>query len=179
MLIMVPLAVDEVIAMGQFMAQSRREGKPFWRTFWKGGSIEGGGPDIRSPDFGAPASAVGPAMVWGVTLPWTLLVSTALGVWLMVAPSALGTEAGIADSDHLVGALVVTFSVIAWAEVTRSLRWLNVAFGIWLLAAPWFLAGGTFMSTVNDLVVGMLLVLISLSRGTIREQYASWNRYIA
>jgi hypothetical protein len=29
MLIMIPLTLDEVVAMGQFLAQSRREGKPF------------------------------------------------------------------------------------------------------------------------------------------------------
>ena len=179
MLIMVPLAVDEVVAMGQFMVASSRAGKPFWRTFWKGGSIEGGGPDTRSPEFGSPAaSAVGPSMVWGVSLPWTLAMSTALGMWLMVAPSALGTDAAIADSDHLVGALVVTFAVIAWAEVTRSLRWFNAVLGLWLIAAPWLLAGGTSMATFNDLVVGLLLVLTSLPRGTIRERYASWSRYI-
>jgi hypothetical protein len=160
------------------MVQSRGEGKPFWRTFWKGGSLEGGGPDTRSPDFGAPVSAVGPAMVWGVTLPWTLAVSTALGVWLMVAPSVLGTEAGIANSDHLVGALVVTFSVIAWAEVTRSVRWLNALFGVWLLAASWFLAGGNSMTILSDVAVGLLLLLTSLARGITRERYAGWNRYI-
>ena len=178
MLIMVPLAVDEVVAMGQFMVESRRAGQPFWRTFWKGGSIEGGGPDRRSPEFGAPASAVCPAMTWGVALPWTLVVSTLLGVWLMVAPSVLGTQAAIADSDHLVGALVVTFSVIAWAEVTRAARWLNALFGVWLLAAPWFLVGGTLTATLNDLVVGFLLLLTGFPRGAIREQYASWSRYI-
>ncbi len=178
MLIMVPLAVDEVIAMGQFMVESRRAGKPFWRTFWKGGSIDGGGPDRRSPDFGASASAVGPAMTWGVTLPWPLAVSTALGIWLMIAPSLLGTIGTAADSDHLVGALVVTFSVIAWAEVTRAARWFNALFSVWLLAAPWFLVGGTLTATLNDLVVGLLLLIMSLPRGAIRERYASWNRYI-
>ncbi|WP_447978011.1 vitamin K epoxide reductase family protein [Candidatus Nitrospira bockiana] len=178
MLIMVPLAVDEVIAMGQFMVQSRRAGKPLWRTFWMGGSLDGGGPDTRSPDFGAPACAVVPAMLWGVTLPWTLLLTTALGVWLMMAPSVLGTGAALADSDHLVGALVVTFGVIAWAEVTRSARWLNALLGLWLLTAPWLLGGGTSLATLNDLLVGLLLVLTSLPRGTVRERYAGWTRYI-
>ena len=97
----------------------------------------------------------------------------------MVAPSALETEAAIADSDHLVGALIVTFSVIAWAEVTRGLRWLNATLGLWLIAAPWFLAGGTSMSTGNDVAVGLLLLLTSLPRGTVHEYYATWNRYIS
>jgi hypothetical protein len=46
-LVMIPLAVDEVVAMSQFMAQAVREGKPFWRTFWVGDTIEGGAKDVR------------------------------------------------------------------------------------------------------------------------------------
>jgi hypothetical protein len=177
MLIMVPLAVDEVIAMGQFMLQSYRQGKPFWRTFWMGGSIEGGAKDTRSPGFGAPVPSLVPAMIWGVTLPWTLVGSTVLGIWLMVAPPVLGSQGTAANSDYLIGALVVTFAVIAWAEVTRSARSLNVLFGIWLVVAPWLLAGATSAARWNDMVVGTALVILSLSRGKIRERYGSWDRY--
>jgi hypothetical protein len=45
----------------------------------------------------------------------------------------------IANSDHLVGALIITVAVCAMAEVARPLRFLNVAFGFWLIAAPWLL----------------------------------------
>lgn len=178
MLVMVPLAVDEVIAMGQFMVASRREGKPLWRTFWKGGSLEGDAGDTRSPAFGAPIAAILHAMIWGITLPWSLVMSTALGVWLMVAPSVLATEGAIADSDHLVGALVVTFSVIAWAEVTRSARWAIVLLGAWLLVAPWLLTDTTLLARWNDMAVGVVLAGLSVNRGIIRERYGSWDRYV-
>lgn len=178
MLVMVPLAVDEVIAMGQFMKQSQREGKPFWRTFWMGGSLEGKHQDTRSPQFGATASAWVPSMMWGVTLPWTLAVSTALGIWLMVAPSVFGTTGAAANSNYLMGALVVTFAVIAWAEVCRSARWFNVLFGLWLMAAPWFLNGSVPESNYNSFLVGFLLLVLSIPRGEIRERYGTWARYI-
>src|SRR3546814_9468964 len=39
MLIMIPFALDEVIAMGQFLAWAKRRGKPLIRTFFQGDAI--------------------------------------------------------------------------------------------------------------------------------------------
>jgi hypothetical protein len=104
---MIPLTVDEVIVMGQFLKQSVRAGKPFWRTFLVGDTMEGGGKDERTPRYGAPAAQLLLPMLGGVTAPRTLLLSAALGVWLMFAPAVFGTEGRSADSDRIVGALVV------------------------------------------------------------------------
>src|SRR3546814_8332557 len=48
MLIMIPFALDEVIAMGQFLAWAKRRGKPLIRTFFQGDAIEAGAEDARS-----------------------------------------------------------------------------------------------------------------------------------
>jgi hypothetical protein len=40
MLIMIAPAVDEIVAMSQFLAGARRERKPFWHTFWVGGTLD-------------------------------------------------------------------------------------------------------------------------------------------
>lgn len=50
--LMVPATLDEVVAMLQFLVQTRREGKPLWHTFWRGGVIEGGAGDDRLTPFG-------------------------------------------------------------------------------------------------------------------------------
>jgi hypothetical protein len=178
MLIMIPLAVDEVVAMFQFLARNRREGKPLWRTFWIGGTLDDRTKDARTPRLTAPLSHTLPAGVWGVNVPWTLLLSAALGVWLMFAPAVFGSEGGSADSDHLVGALVVTLAVIAMAEVMRAARFLNVLFGLWLVAAPWLLSGAAAGARWNDGLVGVLLILLSLPRGAVRERYGTWHPYI-
>lgn len=178
MLLMIPLTLDEVVAMCQFLAQSVRAGKPFWRTFWVGGTQQGGHKDLRAPRYGSPVARVIPSVVWGVTLPWTLLVSTGLGLWLMFAPAVFGTEGAAADNNHLVGALVITVAVIAMAEVSRAARFLNLLFGAWLLATPWLLAGTTPGAQWNDVLIGTLLILVSLPRGTVRERYGSWDRYV-
>lgn len=178
MLIMIPLTLDEVIAMGQFVVQRTRAGHPFWRTFWMGGTVEGGGEDARSPHFIAPLRETGPAMVWGVNVPWPLLLSAVLGVWLMAAPAVFGSQGAAADSDHLVGALVATVAVTAMAEVARTLRFVNIPLGAWFIVAPWLLGGATTGSTWNDILVGAILILLSFPRGQVRERYGSWDRYI-
>ncbi len=178
MLIMIPLTLDEVVAMIQFLVQARREGKPFWRTFWKGDTVEGGGPDKRTPQFNEALTKTAPAMVWGVNVPWTLLLTAALGTWLMFVPSVFATQSRAADSDHLVGALVTTFAVIAMAEVGRTLRFVNILFGAWIVLAPWVLNGSVAGAKWNDAITGTVLILVSFPRGKVRERYGSWDPYI-
>lgn len=55
-------------------------------------------------------------MIWGVTIPWNLIASTALGIWLTTSPALFGTYDKAADSDHIFGALVVTTSITVMAE---------------------------------------------------------------
>ena len=103
-----------------------------------------------------------------------------IGVFLMFSRLVLGTELPLADSDHLVGALVVTVAVIAMAEVARPLRFLNAAFGLWLIAAPWLMDGGTGITGgIVGSVLGALLIGLSLPRGRrSHEHYGSWDRFV-
>lgn len=177
MLAMVPATLDEVVAMIQFLIQSRREGKPFWRTFWMGGIIEGGQEDERMTPFDW-SNPMAMFQTW-LASNWNLLVSAAFGVWLMFAPSVFGTGGRVADSDHLVGALVVTFAVIAMAEVGRVVRFINILFGAWIIIAPWLLSGSVATAEWSNLLVGVALILLSLPRGRVRGRYGSWQAYIA
>ena len=85
----------------------------------------------------------------------------------------------MANSDHLMGALVLTTAVIAWAEVARPLRFLNILFGLWLIVAPLFLEGGTVAGSLVGMMLGGALILLSLPRGRRSdEHYGSWDRFI-
>lgn len=178
MLVMIPFTVDEVFAMGQFLAWSVRNGKPFWRTFWVGGTMEGGSKDDRTPTYGAPVKNMVTPMAWGVTAPWSLVLSALLGVGMMVAPWALGMEGTAAKSNQVAGALVVTVSIIVMAEVVRAGRMLNVVLGIWLAASPWLFAGFSSTGTWSSVIVGIALVLLSFLRGRIQERYGGWDTYV-
>ena len=177
MLIMIPLAVDEVVAMGQFLVLARREGKPFWRTFWIGDTIAGEPGDSRSPTVASPIALKAAGMVWGVLLPWPLLACVVLGVWLLAAPALLGSSPAAANSDYIIGALVGTVSVTAMAEVVRAARFLNVVLGLWIMVSSWVLAGASASARWSDVAAGIALIALSLSipRGRLRERYGTWN----
>lgn len=178
MLAMIPLAVDEVIAMGQFLKASVRNGKSFWRTFWVGDTIDGGEEDSRTPRYGSPMGKMITPMIWGVTVPWNLVVSVLIGLWIMFAPSLLGSVNRAADSDHLVGALIVTVSVIVMAEVIRTGRFINILLGLWIMMSPWLLFGTAPGAKWNDAITGVAVILLSFPRGPIREHYAGWDHYV-
>lgn len=173
MLLMIPLALDEVVAMGQFLAREVRSGRSFWKAFFLGGVSEEEVAVHRPSNTWKPQ-----AMFWGLSTPWSLLGSAALGGWLMVSPALLAAHGAMANSDHLIGALVITFALIAWAEVGRAVRFVNVLLGLWVLAAPWLLPGASASEHGVDLAVGLALIAASLPRGEIRERYGSWGRFI-
>lgn len=176
MLTMVPATLDEVAAMIQFMVQAKREGKPMWRTFWLGGVVMGEKDDRLTPfDWSNPVSSM--FLPW-LASNWNLLISMGLGVWLLFAPYVLGTTAIASDSDRLLGALVVTFTAIAVAEVARPVRFLNILFGAWLVIAPFLLAGYTPAAFVNGIVTGFALIILTFPTGRVRGRYGSWNHYI-
>lgn len=174
MLLMIPLSLDEIVAMVQLVARERRAGRSAWRVFWLGADAP------EHDELSQPAREVTwrpRGMLWGFTNTWSLWLCTAVGVWLMFAPAAFGIaiDRPAADSDHLVGAIVVVVAVIALAEVARPARFLVVPLGLWLSIAPWFLAGATWASSCNSALMGLVLVLSSLPLGRLRDHYGRYD----
>jgi uncharacterized membrane protein len=177
MLIMIPLALDEVVAMGQYLWWAHRNGKPVVRIFFEGGSVVGGREDHTDP-------LANPRALWkdsirGVTVPWTLAVSIAVGVFLMLTRVFLNTNGSMANSDHVTGALAISVAVIATAEVARSIRFFNCVLGVWLMVAPYVIGNATTLQSTASLLLGIVLVGLSLPRGErSREHYASWDSLV-
>jgi hypothetical protein len=115
-----------------------------------------------------------------VTVPWTLAAAAVLGAWLMFTPLVFGTVDTMADSDHVVGGLVITVAIIAMAEVARPLRFINLLFGLWLIAAPWLLSGvPSALATANSVMAGVALMALGLPRGRRSdEHYGGWDRFV-
>ena len=174
MAVMIPLTLDEVVAMLQFMSQKKREGVGYWHTFWYGGTPAGA---VEGQEEIGTARAWSPReMLRGFTVTWQMSLCTALGIWMLFAPSVVGCTGAMADSSILVGALVVIASLVAMAEVGRPARWLNLVFGAWLIAAVWFLDGGTTGGRINAAVVGLVISLASIPLGTWHERYGRAER---
>jgi hypothetical protein len=176
MLIMVALSLDEIVAMVQFLIQSKRAGRSAWRTFWVGGDVL---PGLKEDVLLTRREGGGwRQMIWGSSVPWNLLLAAFVGVWLMAAPAALDSVGLAAHSDHLLGALVVVVAAVAMAEVGRAARFLNILLALAIIAAPWVLPGASLLVRLNDLAAGLIVIGLSLRRGPIRDRYGAWNRYV-
>ncbi|AGB33998.1 Vitamin K epoxide reductase [Natrinema pellirubrum DSM 15624] len=177
MLWMISLTVDEVVAMSQYVVRLMRQGDSLWTAFWMGGTIseEESGVDETT------TRPIGDSPIrepfWGVSIPWTLLGAMVLGVWLMLSPTIFGTTGLMADSSHIVGSLIVSFTVIATGEPARAVRFLNVPLAGWIIAVPWLLSGVPMIAAVNAVVAGVLVILLSVPRGPIVDRYDGWERY--
>lgn len=62
--------------------------------------------------------------------------------------------------------------------VARPLRFINVLFGLWLIAAPCILDGASGVAAAGSIAAGIGLTLLSLPMGSIKNRYAGWNRFI-
>lgn len=183
MLPMIPLEFDEVIAMGQHMVQAKRRGDNMWHVFWKGGESFEENEDKRSTELiDLPQKPMGvfKSSVWGVSVPWTLAVSTVLGLAAMFAPAIFGVEITTmaAHAFHLGGSLTVVISVICMGEIVRMGRYLNIILGLGLAVAPWLVNDSVIGLSITGTVLGLLIIALSFPRGIIKEKYGLWDKYV-
>lgn len=178
MLIQIPYSLDEIVASGQFLVDRHRKGKSVVLAFLRGDTMEEG-KSMQDDGFERPVPAVFKDIVGGgVNVPWTLVASIALGIWLMFTRVTLDTDGAQADSDHLLGALIVTVSVAAMAEVGRALRFINILLAVALMFAPFMFDGGSMRADLLGIGIAILLIVLSLPRGKIENSYGGWSRYV-
>lgn len=183
MLPMIPLQIDEVIAMWQHMVQRKQKGDSLWKVFWKGGDAISTENDQRSPEMATFVDSpwkVFKSSIWGMTAPWQLTISVIIGLWLMVSPAVfrMGIETSAANLNHLGGALVIVFAVVAMAEVLRSFRYFNVLIGLALAVIPWLLHESYMMVSISSSLSGLIIIALSFSKGKIKETYGFWDKYV-
>lgn len=185
MLPMVTLTVDEVVAMSQHVRDAVRRGDrggSAWKVFWMGGTAEDATDQDRNPgiaDLPERPAAVIRSSLRGATAPWPLVATTALGLLLLAAPALfdVSIRSGAADIAHIGGAFVVVVSVIALAEVVRSVRVLNVAAAVvMVLVLP--VTGPDVGYAAAVAVTAVAVAALSLPRGRILDTYGRWDRLI-
>jgi hypothetical protein len=62
-------------------------------------------------------------------------------------------------------------------EPIRLLRYLNILTGAGLMIGS-FIVTTTSAAMVNNLVCGLMVPVLSLPRGTIRQSFGSWDRFV-
>lgn len=177
LLISVPLAVHESIAVGQFLLLAYRQKKNAWQTFWLGGNVlgyDGQDPDRTRWSLGQRWFA----SYQGISLPWFIIVQALVGIWLMARPGILPFTVESANCDYWMGAIIVTVAAVATAEVTRTARFVNVIAGVVALVLTLLFATGSTPVLISGIVSSVVLIIVSIPKGAIIERYASWDRFI-
>lgn len=94
---------------------------------------------------------------------WLILLG---GVWLFVAPWALGTSGDAASSQNA-WVLGILLAGTAWWALGRpsdkTPEWLQVLYGVWLFVSPWVLGfSGLAAASWNALLVGVGVFAVAL-----------------
>ncbi len=168
MLVTIPLSIDEIDAVVQFL---RSKEKPFLKLLFQGGLCPRATDDRRTPSLDKPLLSLLHACRWGVTLPWNLALSVLLGAGLMALPGVFGFEGAMGDIDHIFGALIIVATFISMAEATRGVRWLNVFF-----ASVVTITTLVTLETLSiHLIAGVSAALLAIQKGPILEANNRFN----
>lgn len=193
MLFMIALAVDEVFATLQFLAQTRQTNPhDFWRTFWHGGKpvlgeavlgkpvvgeaahdSEGLNKELELDENATWAGLTRAGLTWaeltrGVSINIPLVLSICVGGWLMISSTMQEVSDSIAHLKDCIGPLVIAVSVISMAEVMRPMRYVNIFFGL-ILCCALFLTETYHYEKAEALLAGLLLIFLSFPKAKVRS----------
>jgi nucleoside-diphosphate-sugar epimerase len=178
MLIQIPYSVDELAASLSFLNRRRKAGKSLLRVLLFGDVDEGDRLTKVEHEFErSPLTILREMWTGAVSLPWNLWLAGLIGLSFLFTRLTLDAEGGMANADHLLGALVLTVLAVAAAEVCRAARYLLVPLGLAIAGAP-FLYDGDTGHIVVSLVGGLAIAALALPRGHIGETYGSLDRII-
>jgi SPW repeat len=131
------------------------------------------GSDLEQRGGPGPHSVLAPRRRGGAVATGVSAVNFLAGVWLVLAPFVLGHPvAGLGSAarwnDIAIGGVVALIALIRMIVPGRTARlaFLNVIPGLWLTAAP-FVLGYDGVAMWNDVVVGVVVVVVALAGGVL------------
>lgn len=177
MLIQIPYSLDELVATGQFLQRRYRQDKPVLKIFFTGDTDEGPEDKLEDDFSRSPGSVIKDMVTGGVSAPWSMLLVSAVGLWLMFTRLTLEHPAAMADWEHLVGALLLTVSVCAMAEVARPMRYLLIPLALILLPLP-FIQGVGVMGIISSWVCALVVIALALVPLPVERHYGNWDKFL-
>jgi len=177
-LIMIPFTIDEAMATIQMMIQQKKKGNSLWRILWFGSTMDDGDhKDKEEPEVVLKVTMK--SMVHDLLLrPWNLVLITLIAIWIMVSPSALQFSGSLADSNHLIGALIITFTIISMSEVARTLRFINILFAIWIAISPFIYGFDQPEVMWNGIIAGVIIIAVVFPKGIIEDERGGFAKYV-
>lgn len=105
------------------------------------------------------------------------VLNTGLGLWVMVSSAVFGYGRPENINDYTVGPLILSFAFISIWSATRDCRWVNTVLGGWLAVSTFFLPY-PLMGTINMILTGCLVVLLSIPEGRHRKAFGGGWRQV-
>ncbi len=180
MLAMIAMAIDEVWATYSFLKAGLREGESFTDLFWHGDKVTETELDELETSSQKDDEIIGlyvTSLKRGVSLPWNLVLSALLGVWLMIIPDLFVIPESLISIDRVIGSFITVVSFISFAEVARTVRFCNIILGAILAGLVWYLTGFEPLTIQNPQVFiaisALAVVLLAFRKGPIHERYES------
>lgn len=181
MLLQIPYSFDEIIATCTFLWRRHKAGRPLLRIMFLGDIDQDSShyKEISKPDNFAqsPMVILKEMLTGGVSAPWNLLLSIVIGIWLMLTRITLGSYGSLANAEHLIGAMIITVTITAFAEVMRPIRFINMLFAVSLLIVT-LAYDATMLSLISNILLVFALFLLSIPRGKIKNSYGVWDKFI-
>lgn len=111
---------------------------------------------------------------------WPRVIELALGCWLVLSPfifRGTATAGDYAINDVICGALAVILSLLSFWSPARRAHLVTLALGMWLALFGYFSAERPGPPAAqNDLVVGLLLVILAIIPTEASEPPVPWRR---
>lgn len=177
MLLQIPFSLDELVATGQFLKRRQQQGHSVLRVFFFGDTDDDDGRGYNENFQQSPLQILRQVLSGGVRLSRGLMVCLVTGILLMLSRVWLGVDGNMADAHHLLGALVVTVTVSALAEVGRALRFINLLLALALIICATVMTTST-ISVVVTIVAALVIMVASIPRGPVSGGQGSWSRFI-
>jgi hypothetical protein len=67
---------------------------------------------------------------------------------------------------------------MAMAEVGRAVRFINIAFALWLITTLFFVNDLPTNALWTAIISGVVLIGLSIRKGRVREKYGTFDKYI-
>ncbi|MDI9819246.1 MULTISPECIES: vitamin K epoxide reductase family protein [unclassified Legionella] len=177
MLLQIPYAIDEFMATITFLWRRWKAGRPLLRILFVG-DAEGSRDKTIADNFEhSPRTIIKEGLTTGLSFSWGLVGCLLIGLWLMFTRVTLSATVEMANADHLLGSLIITISIISFAEIVRAVRWLNLIFATVLFITP-FLYDTTSLAAFASILAGLLLLIFTIPRGKINSSYGRLNKII-
>lgn len=111
---------------------------------------------------------------------WARVAECMLGCWLVLSPFIFEHGAGwaLASNFLISGTAVIAFSLASFAHRFRWAHWVTGLVAIWLIASGYlgFSRPGP-PAAQNEIVIGLLLLLLFLVPNEASEPPLSWRRF--